>query len=82
MMDRLERRGPDHASSFSDNAIALGHRRLAIIDLSGQSDQPLIDHQLGLVLVFNGTIYNFPQLRSELINSGYHFFLKVTRKLF
>ncbi len=74
MMTRLERRGPDHGGSYSDGPVSFGHRRLAIIDLSEHANQPLVDQQLGLVLVFNGTIYNFPELRSELQNKGYHFF--------
>ena len=74
MLQRLERRGPDHEGCFSDGPVALGHRRLAIIDLSEKSNQPLVDSDLGLVLVFNGTIYNYPVLRSELIKLGYHFF--------
>lgn len=74
MLARLERRGPDHEGCFSDGPVALGHRRLAIIDLSEKSNQPLIDSELGLVLVFNGTIYNYPELRHELIELGYHFF--------
>jgi len=74
MLERLKRRGPDHEGCFSDGPIALGHRRLAIIDLSEKSNQPLVDSDLGLVLVFNGTIYNYPELRSELIKLGYHFF--------
>jgi asparagine synthase (glutamine-hydrolysing) len=74
MMAKLERRGPDHAGSYSDGPMAFGHRRLAIIDLSEHANQPLVDQQLGLALVFNGTIYNFPALRSELQNKGYHFF--------
>lgn len=74
MMAQLERRGPDHGGSYSDGPVALGHRRLAIIDLSEHANQPLIDQQLGLALVFNGTIYNYPQLRSELQDKGYHFF--------
>jgi len=74
MMTKLERRGPDHAGSYSDGPIALGHRRLSIIDLSEHSNQPLVDQELGLALVFNGTIYNYPALRSELQSKGYHFF--------
>jgi len=74
MMTRLERRGPDHGGSYSDGPVALGHRRLAIIDLSEHANQPLVDQQLGLALIFNGTIYNFPALRSELQDKGYHFF--------
>lgn len=74
MMKRLEPRGPDHEGSFSDGPVALGHRRLSIIDLSEHSSQPMIDQELSLSIVFNGTIYNYPQLRSELQNKGYHFF--------
>ncbi|HEY9051781.1 MAG TPA: N-acetylglutaminylglutamine amidotransferase [Gammaproteobacteria bacterium] len=74
MMSKLERRGPDHAGSFSDGPVALGHRRLSIIDLSEHANQPMVDQELGLALVFNGTIYNYPALRSELQSKGYHFF--------
>jgi asparagine synthase (glutamine-hydrolysing) len=74
MMARLERRGPDAAGRYADGPVALGHRRLSIIDLSERSNQPLVDEQLGLVLVFNGTIYNYPQLREQLSASGYRFF--------
>ncbi|PWV60674.1 asparagine synthase (glutamine-hydrolysing) [Plasticicumulans acidivorans] len=74
MMARLARRGPDHEGSYSDGALAFGHRRLAIIDLSPRSNQPMVDAELGLTIVFNGTIYNYPQLRAELQAKGYHFF--------
>lgn len=74
MMAKLEKRGPDHAGSFSDGALAFGHRRLAIIDLSYKSSQPMVDAELGLALVFNGTIYNYPELRAELKAKGYHFY--------
>ncbi len=74
MTQRLERRGPDSAGSYSDGPLALGHRRLAVIDLSEQASQPMVDRDLGLVLVFNGTIYNFRELRAELCELGYHFF--------
>jgi asparagine synthase (glutamine-hydrolysing) len=74
MIKWLERRGPDHEGSFSDGPLAFGHRRLSIIDLSEHASQPMVDQELGLALVFNGTIYNYPDLRKELINKGYHFF--------
>lgn len=74
MMAKLEKRGPDHAGSFSDGALAFGHRRLAIIDLSYKSSQPMVDIESGLALVFNGTIYNHPELRAELKSRGHHFF--------
>jgi asparagine synthase (glutamine-hydrolysing) len=74
MKARLARRGPDDEGSWSAGPIALGHRRLAIIDLSHQAHQPMVDDELGLALVFNGTIYNYPALREELISRGYSFF--------
>ena len=70
----LERRGPDHGGSFSDGPLGFGHRRLAVIDLSEHSDQPLVDQELSLSLVFNGAIYNYRELRRELQGKGYHFF--------
>jgi len=74
MTARLERRGPDHGGSYSDGPLGFGHRRLSIIDLSERSNQPMVDQELGLVLVFNGTIYNYPELREQLGLRGYHFF--------
>ncbi len=73
MLKRLERRGPDHEGSFSDGPVALGHRRLAIIDLSERGNQPMLDTELGLAIVFNGTIYNYPELREELKAKGHRF---------
>ena len=73
MMQQLERRGPDHEGHYLEDAVALGHRRLSIIDLSEKSNQPIIDNENGLVLVFNGTIYNYPQLRVELQALGQRF---------
>jgi len=74
MTQKLERRGPDHEGSHSDGPLAFGHRRLAIIDLTERSNQPMVDQELGLSLVFNGTIYNYPDLRKTLQAKGYHFF--------
>lgn len=74
MMRTLARRGPDHGGSYSDGPLGLGHRRLAVIDLSVHSNQPLVDPELGLALVFNGTIYNYRALRHELEGQGYRFF--------
>jgi len=74
MTAKLERRGPDHGGSYSDGPLGFGHRRLAIIDLSAHAAQPMVDQELGLSLVFNGTIYNYPSLRRELQKMGYHFF--------
>ena len=74
MLPAIERRGPEHAGSYSDGALAFGHRRLSIIDLSTRSNQPMVDAELGLALVFNGAIYNYRELRGELQAKGYHFF--------
>ena len=74
MSEQLARRGPDHAGTFADGPLAFGHRRLAIIDLSPSADQPMVDTVLQLALVFNGTIYNYRELRAELMAMGYAFF--------
>ncbi len=74
MMGKLRRRGPDHGGSYSDGSLGFGHRRLSIIDLSVRSNQPMVDAELGLALVFNGTIYNYRALRRELEGLGYRFF--------
>ncbi len=74
MTSRLARRGPDASGEYFAGPLALGHRRLAVIDLSERSNQPMVDETLGLVLVFNGTIYNYPELREQLIAKGYQFF--------
>ncbi len=74
MMSQLEKRGPDFGAHFIDGSIGFGHRRLAIIDLTEKSNQPMIDRDLGLVIVFNGTIYNYKILKKELLEKGYRFF--------
>ncbi|WP_172147153.1 N-acetylglutaminylglutamine amidotransferase [Pseudomonas tumuqii] len=70
----LAPRGPDAHGFYSQGPIALGHRRLKIMDLAEASGQPMIDSDLGLSMVFNGAIYNYPELRSELQGLGYRFF--------
>ncbi|VXC28715.1 N-acetylglutaminylglutamine amidotransferase [Pseudomonas sp. 8Z] len=67
-------RGPDAHGFHSQGPIALGHRRLKIMDLAEASGQPMIDSDLGLSMVFNGAIYNYPELRTELETLGYRFF--------
>lgn len=74
MSEKIARRGPDHEAITSDGPLALGHRRLSIIDLSANADQPMVDKELLLTLVFNGTIYNYKELRAELSEMGYNFF--------
>ncbi|MFV3368349.1 N-acetylglutaminylglutamine amidotransferase [Pseudomonas sp. NY15435] len=70
----LAPRGPDAWGFHSEGPVALGHRRLKIMDLAEASGQPMIDTALGLSLVFNGAIYNYPELRGELEALGYRFF--------
>ena len=70
----LAPRGPDAQGLHSQGSVALGHRRLKIMDLCEASGQPMIDSELGLSMVFNGAIYNYPELRAELENKGYRFF--------
>jgi asparagine synthase (glutamine-hydrolysing) len=74
MAGKLESRGPDASGFFSQSNITLAHRRLSILDLSYASQQPMVDADLGLVLAFNGCIYNFRDLRAELQAKGYRFF--------
>ncbi|RVJ83230.1 N-acetylglutaminylglutamine amidotransferase [Sinorhizobium medicae] len=74
MSDVLAPRGPDGSGVVVRGNVGLGHRRLRILDLSDKSQQPMIDPELGLSLVFNGCIYNFRELRSELEEKGYKFF--------
>jgi len=74
MTERLHRRGPDHGGTYSDGVLGFGHRRLSVIDLSIHANQPMVDAELGLALVFNGAIYNYRALRAELQGRGYHFF--------
>ncbi|MDG4830856.1 N-acetylglutaminylglutamine amidotransferase [Solwaraspora sp. WMMD1047] len=67
-------RGPDDGGSWSHGGLALGHRRLKIIDLSTASGQPIVDSVAGLTGVFNGCIYNYRELRTELQAKGHRFF--------
>ena len=71
MLPLLERRGPDAGGVWAKDAVALGHRRLSIIDLSTASAQPMLDAELSLV--FNGAIYNYRELRAQLIELGHQF---------
>ncbi len=69
----LAPRGPDAWGFHSQGPVALGHRRLKIMDLSDGSAQPMVEPDLGLAMSFNGAIYNFPELREELQALGYRF---------
>ncbi len=74
MSGAVASRGPDGAGLWASGGAALGHRRLAIIDLSRRGDQPMVDPELGLTVVFNGCIYNHAELRAELEAAGARFF--------
>jgi asparagine synthase (glutamine-hydrolysing) len=73
MANAMAHRGPDDSGLYVQGSIGLGHRRLAIIDLTEAGRQPMVDELTGNVLVFNGEIYNFPALRKELEASGSRF---------
>lgn len=72
-LDKLSHRGPDGEGRFESAQVLLGHRRLAIIDLSHSGDQPMIDVATGVTIVFNGEIYNYIEVREELLASGIQF---------
>ena len=72
MTDRIAHRGPDGEGFFTDGKCALGHRRLAIIDLV-TGDQPIYNEDGSVVVVFNGEIYNFQTIRKELEEKGHRF---------
>ncbi|SFI65094.1 asparagine synthase (glutamine-hydrolysing) [Streptosporangium canum] len=74
MTDAMHDRGPDGSGLWSLGPVALGHRRLKIIDLSDRAAQPMVDSALGLTGVFNGCLYNYRELREELRGEGYRFF--------
>lgn len=72
MCDILSHRGPDGEGFYTDDQVALGMRRLAIIDVSG-GNQPVFNEDRSVVAVFNGEIYNFSELRSDLLSRGHKF---------
>jgi len=73
MTDALAHRGPDGRGIFVEETIALGHRRLAILDTSNKGAQPMSSHDNRWVVVFNGCIYNFRELKIELQSLGHYF---------
>lgn len=75
MRDRMKKRGPDGQGEWfsADGRVGLGHRRLAIIDLSDAAAQPMTNEDNSLVITFNGEIYNYQALRSELVAKGRRF---------
>lgn len=73
MIRTINHRGPDDSGVIANDGIALGHARLSVIDLSSAGHQPMISDDGRVKLIFNGEIYNFRELRVELIEKGYHF---------
>jgi asparagine synthase (glutamine-hydrolysing) len=73
MLDAIVHRGPDGEGSFIDDSYAVGHRRLAIIDLSAAGHQPRESSNGRYVISYNGEVYNFNELRLELEAKGYQF---------
>jgi asparagine synthase (glutamine-hydrolysing) len=73
MTDRLEHRGPDDRGAHEEPGVSLGHSRLSIIDLSTAGRQPMTNEDGSLLIVFNGEIYNFAELREELVKRGHVF---------
>ena len=73
VLQKISYRGPDGMNIWKSEKILLGHRRLSIIDLSDAGAQPFVDSLHGLVITYNGEIYNYQEIRSKLISSGYVF---------
>ncbi len=74
MSDKIAHRGPDYQGLLCDETVGLAHNRLSIIDLSAEANQPMFyDH---LIIIFNGEIYNFNEIKQELIKDGFNFTTK------
>ncbi|MBV6642277.1 MAG: asparagine synthase (glutamine-hydrolyzing) [Cyclobacteriaceae bacterium] len=69
----LEKRGPDNQGSWFDDVVGLGHRRLSVIDTSAEANQPMIDESGRFRIIFNGEIYNYREIRQELVSNGITF---------
>jgi asparagine synthase (glutamine-hydrolysing) len=73
MTDLIAHRGPDGEGHYADGRVGLGHRRLAVIDLSASANQPMCNETGNVIVVYNGEIYNFQKLRVELEAGGHQF---------
>jgi len=73
MRDAMHRGGPDDAGVYLNGSLALGHRRLSLIDLSADGHQPMLSNDERFVLVYNGEVYNFEEIREDLLALGYTF---------
>ncbi len=81
MMKQIKHRGPDDEGSFVHKNVGLGFVRLSILDLTKSGHQPMYDEKKRYVIVFNGEIYNYIELRNELIQLGYSFTSKTDTDL-
>ena len=73
LLEKVMKRGPDFSDIFTSDCIALGHSRLSIIDLSEESNQPFVDKEAKMVIVYNGCIFNYLDLKDQLSKKGYIF---------
>ena len=73
LLDQIKTRGPDYSGFIVNQCIALGHSRLSIIDLSASSNQPFEDKDAQFTMVYNGCVYNYKELREDLVKKGYVF---------
>jgi asparagine synthase (glutamine-hydrolysing) len=73
MTDVIKHRGPDGEGYYTHGSVGLGHRRLAIIDLSPAARQPMANETADLIITYNGEIYNFQELQVELQALGHQF---------
>lgn len=73
MLESIRHRGPDNLSFYENENLHLGFARLQIIDLDPRSNQPMIDEETGAVIVFNGEVYNYKELRQDLQGNGIEF---------
>lgn len=73
MNEKIVHRGPNAEGVFVDDEVALGQRRLSIIDLSDNGNQPIYNEDKTILVVFNGEIYNYQELREELLKAGHKF---------
>ena len=74
MTDAIAHRGPDEEGFYIDSFVALGHRRLAIIDLSPAGHQPMVEKDSNCIIILDGRVYNFQSIRLELESKGYRFY--------
>ena len=74
MTDRIKHRGPDSEGKYVDEQVAMGFRRLSIIDLSEKGSQPIFNEDKSIIITFNGEIYNYQDLKKELLQLGHSFY--------